>query len=418
MRVLVVTHVWEPEVGVPQRRWSWLTQTLIKAGHHVGVVAPPPHYPHGRLRSDQPQDRSWGKGAGRQGERIWRTTFIPHGAGLVGRLLDEVAVMVSGLIVGLKKAKHHRPDVVIATAPPLPATVTAAIVGKVFRRPVIIDLRDAWPDLLSYLTASRDPHGRREGRHLKGVVLKAAAAVGRRMIVWALKQASGVITTSNSFAAKLKHRGIARTTAVFNVADLPQTSLKPPPVQSRALNVLYAGTAGRAQELASALRAIARAREHVDVRLRVVGGGAHLPTLQNNARALNIPAQFLPRVSPEQLVEHYQWADTVLIQLQSWAPLQATIPSKTFEVMALGRHITASVDGETAQIIEQAGVGDRVPAQDEEALSELLVDLAKDRARLNVAGKGARWLEENASAQMFEQRFLTFIENTVKMYAR
>jgi len=86
--------------------------------------------------------------------------------------------------------------------------------------------------------------------------------------------------------------------------------------------------------------------------------------------------------------------------------------------MALGRHITASVDGETAQIIEQAGVGDRVPAQDEEALSELLVDLAKDRARLNVAGKGARWLEENASAQMFEQRFLTFIENTVKMYAR
>jgi len=35
---------------------------------------------------------------GRQGERIRRTTFIPHGSGLLGRIVDEVVVMVSGLV--------------------------------------------------------------------------------------------------------------------------------------------------------------------------------------------------------------------------------------------------------------------------------------------------------------------------------
>lgn len=73
-------------------------QALIEAGHDVDVVVPPPHCPSGKLLSRHSNDRSWSTGVGRQGERIRRTTFIPHGSGLLGRIVDEVVVMVSGLV--------------------------------------------------------------------------------------------------------------------------------------------------------------------------------------------------------------------------------------------------------------------------------------------------------------------------------
>ena len=44
MKILIVSQYWAPENGVPQRRWSWLSQLLVEQGHQLTVIAPPPHY--------------------------------------------------------------------------------------------------------------------------------------------------------------------------------------------------------------------------------------------------------------------------------------------------------------------------------------------------------------------------------------
>lgn len=410
MRLLIITHVWEPEIGVPQRRWAWLTSALTSGGHQVDVVAPPPHYPTGRLQSDRLRHRTLRNGPGDNGEHVWRTMYVRHDRGLLARMLDEAVAMAAGFFVSHRRIRNNRPHLLVATAPPLPAIVTAAVLGKVHRIPVLMDVRDTWPDLLDYVHTSRSHNGKPEGRHIRRLLFGLLSPIGRRAINWGLRRADGVITTSQSFGKMLHQRGIRRTLCVYNVAGLPSEEISPPPEKSRSLHVLYAGTTGRAQELASALRAISQARSTgADIRLRIIGGGAHMRTLRKNAQRLKLPVEFLRRVPREEIASHYEWADTVLVQLQSWSALRAAIPSKIFEVMAYGRHITASLDGESAVIIRESGAGDCVPAQDEMALSELLVELYRNRSRLFVQGNGRAWLEEHANPNALENDFLDFV---------
>src|SRR5690625_1040120 len=156
MRLLITTHVWEPESGVPQRRWAWLSSALTSSGHHVEVVAPPPHYPTGRLQSTDAAHGAWRNGPGNNGEHVWRTAYVPHNRGLLLRLVDEFVAMVTGLWVLRRRIRVNRPDLLVATVPPLPAAITAAIMGRAFRIPVLLDVRDTWPDLLEHLADARE----------------------------------------------------------------------------------------------------------------------------------------------------------------------------------------------------------------------------------------------------------------------
>ena len=42
----------------------------------------------------------------------------------------------------------NRPDVILGSVPGLPTLPAALAVGRALRRPVVVELRDAWPDLL------------------------------------------------------------------------------------------------------------------------------------------------------------------------------------------------------------------------------------------------------------------------------
>lgn len=411
MRILVISHVWEPENGVPQRRWAWLTQTLVDAGHQVHVIAPPPHYPGGKLLSNDQKHQALQHGHGIRGEYIWRSKFKTHGKTLLPRIYDQAVTMFSTMRLARRITREFPPDLVIATAPPLPSIYSASRIASRSKVPFIVDLRDSWPDLLDYLLKSRDHRGQIEGRNWKRRILHLLGSVTRLQLNRSLRRSAGIITTSESFGRVLKERGIPKTLTIYNIADLPEERLRQPDTSPAPLRLLYAGTTGRAQELSSALRSIAHAHEQgAEIELRIVGGGAHIETLKHNAQKLDLAIEFIGRVAREEVRKHYEWADSVLVQLQSWVALDTTIPSKIFEAMAYGKHITASVNGETAQILISSGSGDAVPAQDEAALTSLLVELHQDRARLLVGDRGRRWIAEHAARPAAEHKFVQFIE--------
>ena len=52
-----------------------------------------------------------------------------------------------------------------------------------------------------------------------------------------------------------------------------------------------------------------------------------------------------------------------------------TVPSKVYEVLRARRHISASVAGETARIVEHLDAGDVVPPQDPDALAAMWLQL-------------------------------------------
>ncbi|WNB85184.1 glycosyltransferase [Cellulomonas sp. ATA003] len=151
----------------------------------------------------------------------------------------------------------------------------------------------------------------------------------------------------------------------------------------------------------------------VPVRLRIVGAGAERPGLEHLAASLRAPVDFLGPVPHAEVVHHYGWADTLLVSLRGWGPFEWTVPSKLYEVLATGRHITAALAGEGAGLVSRTGAGDVVTPEDARALVDLWTTLQRDRTRLVVDGRGRAWATEHADFDVLAERYLAVLHDVV-----
>ena len=107
------------------------------------------------------------------------------------------------------------------------------------------------------------------------------------------------------------------------------------------------------------------------------------------------------------------WADTVVVSLRDWEPFAWTVPSKLYELLATRRHITALLDGEAAEVVREAGAGDVLAPQDEDALVTLWSRLAADRSLAAGRDSGRDWVAAHAHDDVLAARYLRILEQVV-----
>lgn len=404
MEILLITHYYAPENSAPQRRWSALIERFVAAGHRVSVVCPPPHYPHGKLPRDHRAD--YGVGSDRvdeSGARVFRVSYLPHNGKIHTRTVDHIwtAAASARRVRQLLRSRTIAPDVIIATAPALPSLVAGGSIARRFKLPLIAEMRDAWPDLVSHTPGLTAPRGPVDA--VKRLVHERVTALQRR--------ASHVVTTTESFARVLAERGVRQISVIRNGTSSVRYAAVPPRAADHAeLRALYMGNIGRSQGLEMAVRAAAGLRgEGVPIELRIVGHGAALPRLRDLNARLGSPAQILGPISGADVLEHYAWADTCIVSLRDWAPFAWTVPSKLYELLAAGRHMTAVVAGESAEIVHEADSGDVVPPGDLEALIDLWRGLQAVPARLDVGSSGRAWVAEHADYDALAEKYLDIL---------
>ena len=419
MRILLLTHYWAPEVGAPQRRWNRLAKALISRGHELAVLAPAPHYPGGRLLQGGQAHMPGSIRRDVTGAMVHRTIFRPYSSGVCARGVDQMVAAADSVRLGVGRFRGvNRPDVVLGSVPGLPTLPAALAVGRVLHRPVVVELRDAWPDLLlsaaQWSQAPDCPSAVAQARRARRlhVVGRGARCLLPPLITRLEREAAAVVTTTDSFAQVLRSRGVRRVVTVRNTGATVQAG-RTGADRHRSdgvLKVLYLGTVGRAQGLGFAVRAAHIAqRNGTPLVLRIVGDGAQLQEVATLARRLGAPVEIHPAVPWTEVDQHYAWADTALVSLQNWPAMSVTVPSKLYEIMSAGVHVCASVDGEARRIVEDAGCGDVAAPQDPQALASLWCALAADRSRLDVAG-GRRWLADHADAEAMTDRYESLLK--------
>ena len=421
MKILVLSQYWYPENGVPQRRWAWLSSVLTDAGHEVTVVAPPAHYKRHIGICEWIRDRGFspakGLREGPSGELILRTGYFPSGRGLTRRIFNQgwnAIGMVRGVWI-LKHRKKYQPDLIIGTVPAIPTAVVAFYSSLKFRTPYIIDLRDAWPALFDERQNWNEGVGKKSFRErvFSWGAFPVIVGITKGCLNFVLSRADFIITTSELLSRDISSDLQVRSETVRNVFPSPQFGQTvEDPRKNNELNVLYAGTLGRAQKLENALNAAKIAEnEGVAVRIRLVGDGAAWEALADRANELGIHVEMYHQKKPEDLASDYDWADTALVHLTDWVSLKWAVPSKTYELMTNQIHITGVVVGETADIIQRFEAGDVVPPGQPDELAKLWIDLARNRQRLKVTARGREWveLERNVDAPA---RLLRAVEDT------
>ena len=401
MRVLFLTQYFPPETGAAPARARHFARALERAGHEVRVVTGLPNHPSGVVQPAYQRVRRASERAGGVAiERVWLHATPRRTP--VTRLWNHLTFAFSALGPALA---GPRPDVVLASMPPLFLGVTAWFAARRHGVPLVFDCRDDWPAAAVAL-----------GEMRAGFVARVLEGLARFL----QRRAARVLAVTPGMLRAFERANLdaGRLLLITNGAD---TDLfRPAPAgRSRApgqpLTVLYAGTHGLIHGMEVLLDAAERLRSRTDIRFLLVGDGVAKPGLERRAREAGLAqVEFRPSVAPERLVEEIHAADVCVATTRDHPFCGETIPVKLFDYLACGRPVVAAVSGDAARVVEESGAGLVVAPGDGVALADAFVALADDperRAALGAAGPA--FIEARYSRRAVGTTLVTLLEEVV-----
>lgn len=363
MRVLVVSQYFWPETF----RINEVVLSLRDAGAQVTVLTGKPNYPEGRVfdgwRAGGVARERW------QGIEVLRVPMLPRGrANAVGLALNYLSFAVSGALLAPWLLRGRRFDVIFAYGnSPLTQVVPALALKALRRGPVALWVQDLWPQSLQATGFVRS---------------RALLDAVERMVRLLYRGCDLLLVQSRAFVDEVARLADPRKVVYHpNPGELALRSREapgePPFVFSDAFNVVFAGNLGTAQAIPTIVEAAERLRTRTDVRLVLVGAGSLGGWLRDQVAQRGLANVDLPgRFGPETMPAVYARASALLVTLAAEDAFRMTVPSKVQAYLAAGRPLVAALDGEGARVVEEAGAGLCVPAQDAAALASAIERLA------------------------------------------
>ena len=377
MRVLIVTHYFYPE----NFRINDLALGLRERGHEVTVYSPIPSYPEGRFYP------RYGLFQGRRddfhGMRVLRFPLIPRGDGSRVRLFIEyasAALMSSLLAPAYCRDKY---DVTfVFEASPVSIGLPAVVLKRLRSIPIVFWILDLWPDTLEAVGGISSP-----------LILRPV----ERFVRFLYDRCDRILISSNGFRTEVERAGYRGPIDYFpNWVEpeyLEAPRLRDPlPELPEGFRVMFAGNIGESQDFETILTAAERLRGK-DIHWIVLGDGRAAPWVRQEIarRQLASHVHLLGRFPAQMMAPFFQKADVLLATLRRAPAFALTAPGKLQSYFASGRPIIASMDGEGAQMVEDAGAGLTAPASSPAKLADCVDTLyrmpAEERRKLGASGR-------------------------------
>ncbi len=373
MHILFLTDNFPPEVNAPASRTFEHSREWVKAGHRVTVLTCAPNFPKGAVYPGY-RNRLWQSETmnGIRVIRVW--SYITANEGFAKRILDYQSYMVMAILASFFVS---RVDLVIGTSPQFFTACAAYAVSCLKRIPFVFELRDLWPESIKAVGAMQNP---------------LAIRLLEKLELFLYHKAACIVSVTHSFRRNLIRRGVdpRKIEVVTNGVDTSR--FRPQPKDAELLARLglqgkfvagYIGTHGLAHGLETILEAADHLRRQPggDVyRFILLGDGARKLVLMNQAREMGLDnVVFIDSVPKEEVVRYWSILDVSIIHLKKSDVFTTVIPSKLFECMGMGIPVLHGVEKESAEIVENEGVGLVFEPENAKQLCEHLARLQRNQ---------------------------------------
>jgi glycosyltransferase involved in cell wall biosynthesis len=395
MRVLILSQHFTPEVTAARFRIEPFVEALLGSGHEVEVVCAVPNHPEGVIhpgfrgrllvRKRAPGlavDYVWVRVTP---EKTMRTRLELYGS------YAALAVAIGGAA--------RRPDVVLASSPPLTVGLAGALVAGRHRVPWVLDVRDLWPKAAVVLGELSSPR---------------SIAAAERLERWLYRRATLITTVTEPFRRHIAERAPAR--AAIEVlpngttrAWLERGARRP---DRAALGMpadrfvwAYAGNLGLYHGLDTAMDAAELLGD--GFQLHLIGHGPLRDELERRAAAMP-PGQVRLEglMPPDAAADRLLAADALLVALR--ASLDDVVSSKLFDYCALGRPVIVAATGETRRLAEGAAL--LAAPEDPAAMADAVRTLRDDPDLGRRLGERARELAHDYLREAQAERLVSELE--------
>ncbi len=404
LKIVLISHYFVPEIGAPSARLYEMAREWVRSGHTVSVVTCFPNHPTGII--DEKYKGMHFLEEEIDGIRVLRNfVYATPNKGFFRKTLSHVSFMISSVVLSLRKTK--RADVVIVSSPTFFSVISAWFFSRINKIPFIFEVRDLWPAIFVDLN----------------VITNKWVIKFLELIEMYLYQSSvHIVVVTQSFKKNLVSRGIRpeKLSVITNGADVNFFStcqdhkcVKEKYQLNGKFVVLYIGAHGISQGLSTIIEAADKVRDIKDIHFLFVGEGADKESLINNAQSRNLQnVTFIDGVSKDQIPYFYHGSDVCLVPLRNVPLFKEFIPSKMFEIMASSKPIIASVNGESADILQSSGAAFVTPPEDVLAVSQAILCLSKDAKLCKKMGEnGRKFVEEHYCRSRLAQEYIDVMDS-------
>lgn len=403
MKILVVHQYYLMAGQSGGSRFNEMAHFWAKKGHTVTVIAGT--MVHDTGKSPERYRGRWVTEEMDGHVKVFRC-HVPetYGKSYAGRMWAFLGFTFSASTAAWRAA---RPDVVIATSPPLVAVIPGWVAARVSVSPVpwIFEIRDLWPE--SAVTTGVI------GKN--SVLTKILYALEK----WACGAATKINVLTPAFREDLVTRGLApesKIAFVPNGADIERFVPGPRDNDARRefgwgnrFVALYAGAHGRANAVDQLLSAAEELRSRPDILIACVGDGTERRRLQTEAESRGIGNIMFHGSHPkERMPEIVSACDLGMAVLQNNPTFRTVYPNKVFDYMSCARPVLLGIDGVARKLIcEEAKAGLFAEPENSQAIAQTIRQFADNPEMCAEFGRNGReWVLENAGRDGLAERYL------------
>lgn len=394
-RVLIVTQYYAPEPCAAAHRMQALAAALRSRGLEVGVVAPMPSFPSGRI--DASYRGKWFVKEISDGVEIVRIRHIATVARR-GRYLAWLSFAMLASIYGTCFAR--RPEIVVMSSPPITLAIPAIAVRLLRGARLVADIRDVFPDLPIQMGVW----------HPNGSVAQAVAWLARRL--YAL--ASLVVAVTPTAIEQVRRRCSPGTTVLLAPNGCDRIDPAGGIIKRRngEFVATFTGNMGVANGMDLLLDAAKRVAGE-EIRIALIGGGADYDHVVSRIEREGIDnVDLYGVVSREHAVGALAESDAAIVILREG--INESIPTKLFDAFAVNCPVVLSASGEARRVVIESGGGICSAPGDVESLADALRRLAIDRPLAEAFGRSghryARAYDREAIMSAFASRIADLAE--------
>ena len=310
--------------------------------------------------------------------------------------------------------RHTHADLLLVRD--LPLALTAIVIGRWFKIPVLLDLAENYPamlrDRLLFTPTS-----------LIGRVIRhpAPATIIEKMVLALVDHIVVVVEESRDRLLAMGVRGdrmsIVSNTPPLDRWDGEQMHRKNTQGQD-APHFVYLGNLDGSRGVDTAIKAISLLKDReINARLSIIGTGPNIAQFRELAESLGVTDRvaILGRLGFSEVQKIMAEANVGLIPHYDTDAWNSTIPNKLFDFMSMGKPVVVSDAKPTARIVREEKCGVVFKAQDACDLTDAMMQVKDSSVRDQLGRHGRASFIQKYNWTVDEKKLFESIEMTAKV---